>query len=168
MNNVSAFLKFVGAMSAVGPTNLLQAAVGLDFSQSLQFTAGTGALQCDQIYTQQGTLTYGQSTTLTLSALTDCFGAALVMARLKGYAFINNSSVSNTSFAVGGAGNTVNLFTPQTASESIPMGGFVSKGFADATGIPITVASSDKLVITNNGSAGSTTVYNLYLLGASA
>lgn len=138
---------------------------------SLTFTDGTAAGSADRIWTDTRTLSASASEALDFSgSLTNVYGDSVIFADIR--AIIVTAASGNT--------NNVNVTRATTSPESglplflasgdgIPVrpGGVFAWACPDATGIPVTATTADRLTFTN--SAGSTDVtYSVTVVGASA
>jgi len=139
-----------------------------NYRKSWSLASGTGANQADKIFHDQRTLAASATEDLDLAGvLTDVFGAALTFARIK--AVLIHALPTNT--------NNVNVTRPATngvplflaAGDGIPVrpGGAFCWISPDATGVAVTAGTGDLLTLTNSG-AGTSVVYDVIIIGASA
>ena len=127
---------------------------------------GVGANQANQTWHDRRTLAQSATDSLDLvgAALSDAFGNAISMARLKFLLVINNSVAST--LQVGGNANAVPLYGAAADYEILRPGGFKVWGGLDATGCVLTGGSGDILDITHGGEDAADLTYDIVILGA--
>jgi hypothetical protein len=133
---------------------------------------GVGANQADRIWAQ--TLTIAASGTYNIDVAgadttqTDVFGTKIAMARIKAIALF--ADAGNTNNVVLGATVTtpwVGFFAAATNSIAIRPGGSFCIVAPDATGWPAVDAANDNILITNSA-AGTSVLFDIVIIGASA
>ncbi|WP_282795180.1 hypothetical protein [Streptomyces sp. CC224B] len=167
---LTASLSVAATVQQTKPLDLTTASDPLAFRRAVQLVDGTTAGKADRVFHDRRTLAASASEELDLAgALTDAFGQALTLGRVKGLfiaaaaANTNNVILGNASTnawaALLGATGTVTL-RPGTC-----LG--VMTGPADATAYPVTAGTGDLLKVAN--SAGGTGVtYDVVIVGTSA
>lgn len=164
--NVRALLSLEGAHTRA--IDLGEARFPVGISKHVDFIDGVGAGQVDRMFSDTRTLAASASEDLDLAgSLTDSFGVAVTMARVK------------LIYVAAAPGNTNNVNVTRPGSNGVPWAlaagdgvGLVPGGafmmFApNAAGILVTSGTGDLITIAN--SAGGTSVtYDVVILGASA
>lgn len=140
--------------------------VNPSFVQALVDGAGAGAV--DRMFSDTRTLLASANENLdpaTGGGLTDCFGAALAMARIK--VLLIKASVNNTNDVILSrpAANGVPIFNAASDALNIKPGGCILLVAPDATGYPVTAATAD-LINLANSAAGTSVTYDVLILGA--
>jgi len=136
---------------------------------SLAMTDGTGANQVDRIFHDERTLAASATEDLDLSGggLTDIYGTAFTIARLKLLVLWPSSANTNNVNLTRPASNGVPLFLAAGDGIAGRPGGEIIICAPDATGYAVTAGTGDLINLTN--SAGTTSVtYKIILMGASA
>lgn len=141
----------------------------LNITWKAPLTTGTGANQADKLYTATITLGASAGQDIDLAGvLTDPFGAALTMVKLKAIAF--RAATANT--------NNVNISRP--ASNGVPWFLAASDGFAlgpggifcfvnpGAAGIATVTPATGDIVRADNSGAGSSVTFDIIAIGTSA
>ena len=146
------------------------ATAALSLSQSSAFTTGVGAGQVDKIFADTRTITASSNDDLDLAGvLIDALGSVITFARVK--ALVIRAAATNVNNVVvgGAAANPVTTILGGTTPTLTirPGGSLVLVSPTDAIGYVITAATADILRITNGG-AGSSVVYDIVVIGASA
>jgi hypothetical protein len=141
----------------------------LNLTWSAPLTTGTGASQADKIYTASITLgaSSGQDVDLA-GVLTDPFGGALTMVKLKAVAVRAAAANTNNVNISRPASNGVPWFLAASDGLSLGPGGifvFVNPGSAGIA--TVTPATGDILRFDNSG-AGTSVTFDLVILGTSA
>lgn len=142
----------------------------LAFSQRVQLTSGTAAGQADKLFYDERTITASSSEDLDLvGSLTDTFGATFSPVRIK--ALIVKADAGNTNnVVVGGASATQwAALLGTTGTVTLRPGAVLlaAAGSADATGYVCAAGSTDLLKVANS-SSGSSVIYQIIVIGASA
>lgn len=134
--------------------------------QALIDGAGLGAV--DRMFSDTRTLVASANENLdpaTGGGLTDCFGAALAMARIKVLLIKAHATNTNDVILSRPAANGVPIFNAASDAFNIKPGGCALLVAPDATGYPVTAATADLINLAN--SAGGTPVsYDVLILGA--
>jgi hypothetical protein len=132
------------------------------------FTDGAGAGQVDRMFSDTRTLSASANENLDVATgggLTDAFGAALAMARIKAV------------FIKAATGNTNNVQFTRPASNGVPLFMAAGDGISlapgemfmwvsqNAAGVAVTAATADLLNVANSG-AGTSVTYSIVILGA--
>ncbi|WP_030928499.1 hypothetical protein [Streptomyces sp. NRRL B-24720] len=142
----------------------------LSFRRGVHLTSGTGAGKADRVFHDQRTLAASSSEDLDLAGvLTDAFGASLTFVRIKGL-FISAAATNANNVVVGAAASApwVTLLNSTGTLTLRPGASFgVMSGVADATGMALTATTADLLKVANSG-AGTSVVYDIVIIGASA
>lgn len=138
-------------------------------TKDISLVNGTGLNQADMLWMDRRTLTASSNEELDLAgALIDAFGATLTFARIK--AILIKADATNTNDVhVGGA--AANAFVNWVANSSdiivVKPGGVFLLGTGHATAYAVTAGTGDKLKITNSA-GGSSVIYDIIIIGASA
>jgi len=136
----------------------------VDTNQISSLASGTGANQCDRVYSERAKSIAAAYDLDVAGGLVDAFGAAMVMARAKVLVVI--ADIANTgNVIVGGDANAL-LFGFGAAAHTIAVkpGGALVLFAPDATGWPVTAGTGDILQFAP--SAG-TQVFDFAILGCS-
>jgi hypothetical protein len=166
LDNVRLGVSFTGTLTSA--LDLVTASAPLAYALDKALGSGTGANQVDRIWHDKRTITASSTDSLDLAGvLTDPFGALITFARLK-FLFVE-ADAANT--------NNVNVTRPATngvplflaASDGIPVhpGGYFQWFAPTAAGVVVTAGTGD-LIDMVNSAGGSSVIYNVVLLGASA
>lgn len=141
----------------------------LDKVASLELLDGVGVNQADRLFTDQRTITASANDDLDLAAvLTDVFGQAITFARIKAILIVAAAANVNDLVVGAAAANAfVGPFGASTHTVKVRPGGFLLLACADATGWAVTAGTADILRVAN-GAGGSSVVYDIVLIGASA
>jgi hypothetical protein len=151
-----------------GTGDLVTPVASLTQTKRVALASGVGANQADKVWSDQRPIAASGTDSLDLAGvLTDVFGAAFTLARIKGLyvaaaaANVNNVNVTRP------AANGVPLFL--AAGDGIPVrpGGAFLWVAPDATGVAVTAGTGDLLDIVNSG-AGTGVTYDIVIIGASA
>lgn len=136
---------------------------------SIPLASGTGADQADKIFSDQRTLTASATEDLDLAGgLTDAFGDAITFARVKAILIFASAANANNVLVGGAASNQfVNWVSDATDKIVVRPGGVFCLIAKDATGYAVTAGTGDLLRIGNSG-AGTSVVYDIVIIGASA
>ena len=140
----------------------------LNITKNIPLTNGTGANQANQVWADQRTIAASATDSIDLAgSLTDAFGAALTFARIKGVLVQAASTNVNNVNVTRPASNGTPLFL--AAGDGIPVrpGGMFLWVAPDVTGVAVTAGTGD-LVDVVNSAAGSSVVYDIVVIGASA
>ena len=151
-----------------GATDLQPRSAPLNYVVSKALTNGTGANQADRVFSDQRTIAASATDSLDLSGtLTDAFGAAVTFARIKMVLVTAAATNVNNVNVTRPASNGVPLFL--AAGDGVPVrpGGMFCWACTDATGVAVTAGTGDLVDIVNSG-AGSSVVYDIVVIGASA
>lgn len=140
----------------------------LNVKSLLRLTPGTAANKADKVFSDTRTLAASATENLDLAGvLTDPFGAALTMAKVRAVLFIAHPANTNN-VNVGGAASNGFLgpFADATDVVSIPPGGcFLAT--APVGGWTVTPATGDLLKVANS-SSGTGVTYDVVIIGTSA
>jgi hypothetical protein len=128
---------------------------------SITYSNGSGASQATTLF--QATRTFsGTTDTLSLSSgLSDAYGSAVVLVRVKAVFFLNNGT---STIVIGGGTGAMSSWLSATGTLTIPAGGFVGSATPDATGWVVTSGTADKIQVT--GTSGQT--YQVVVLGSTS
>lgn len=148
----------LGAGNFIGNPSFVQA-----------FTDGAAAGQVDRMFADTRTLSASANENLDVATgggLTDVYGTALAMARIKVF------------FIKAAAANTNDVIVSRPASNGVPWLNAASDAISvapgeckllvcrvDATGVPVTAATAD-LINFANSAAGTSVTYDVVILGA--
>jgi hypothetical protein len=151
-----------------GALDLVSLTAPLSVAFRKQLTNGTGANQADVVWSDQREVAASATDSLDLAgSLTGAFGAALSFARIKlvmvkaAAGNVNNVNVTRP------ASNGVSLFLAAGDGIAVRPGGMFCWVAPDATGVAVTAGTGDLVDIVNSG-AGSSVVYDIVIVGASA
>lgn len=151
--------------------DLVTGSAPLNYRNRVSLTSGTGAGQADRVFSDTRTVLASANDDLDLAAgLTDAFGASITFARVK--ALIVTASPSNVNNVLVG-GDATSTFLTWVVAEAdaviLRPGASLAlvAGVADATGYAVTATTGDLLRITN-AAGGSSVVYSIVIVGASA
>lgn len=137
----------------------------LSESVTLTFTNGTGANQCDLMFSDTRSVTSGSPDDLDLAGvLTTAFGATITMARVK-LIYIKNNDTTNILNVGAGTNPLINWVLASGDGVNVRPGGFLCLGAPDATAYAVTAATGDILRV---AAAAGTISYTIIILGASA
>lgn len=140
----------------------------LSVLQSIALSTGTGASQADRMFTDTRTVTASSNEDLDVSgSLTDAFGVTVTFARIKAILVIADSSNVNNVNVTRPASNGVPLFIAAGDGLAVRPGGMFLWACSDATGVAVTAATAD-LINFANSSSGSSVIYTVIIIGASA
>jgi hypothetical protein len=149
--------------------DLATAITQLNLVRGQGLDSGTGANQADRIFHDNDTIAPSGTKDWDLAGvLLDPYGATITFARIKGIviaaaaANINNLIVGNAA-----ANGFLNWVGAATHVVNVRPGGIFALFAPDATAYAVTAATADILRITNSG-AGTSVVYDIVLIGASA
>ena len=144
-----------------------QASLSQGFITAL--ASGVGANQADKVFSEQRTIAASGTNDYDLAgALTDAFGVTVTFARIKMIAvFADSANVNNV--VIGNAATNQFVGPTGAAAHTINVrpGGSVVLFAPDATAWPVTAGTGDLLRFANSG-AGTSVIYNVVFLGASA
>ena len=136
---------------------------------SWSITTGTAASQADELWHDTRTLTASANDDLNLSTLTNAFGDAIALARVK-CILVYSRSDNDTNILVGAAAaNPLATLFSDTSDQIIvrPDGAFLA--FApDAIAYAVTTASADILRVAHDGGSSNDVMYDIVVIGASA
>lgn len=141
----------------------------LEFKQGYSIPHGTGAGQADLLWTDRRTILASQNDDLDLAGtFTDIYGQAVVFARVKAILVVADAGNANN-VVIGNAASNQFLgpFGAAAHTYSVKPGDAFSGTALGATAWPVTAGSADILRIANSG-AGTSVIYDIALLGASA
>jgi hypothetical protein len=165
--SLTAELKLTATHTAV--LDLGTASFNPSFLAQVNLTSGTGANQADQLFTDQRTVTASANDDLDLAGvLTNAFGATVTFVRLKGI-LVKAASANTNNINIGGLGANGFLTWVGATGDFVVLrpGGFFGLMCADATGYAVTAGTADLLRITN-AAGGTSVVYDIALIGATA
>ena len=132
--------------------------------RGLNLTDGTGADQAQVLFHDTRTLADGANETIDIQdgTLTDAFGTAVTIEKLKGLYIKNNSTDAN--LLVGGAAATpIGLFVDTTDKAKIPPGGEYLYTAPDATGLDTSINA--EILIAHDGTGSSSLTYDIIAVG---
>jgi hypothetical protein len=133
------------------------------------YSTGTGASQADRIFHDQRTIIASGTDDLDLAGvLTDVFGVTVTFARIRGL-IVAAASTNTNNVIIGNATSNGFITWVGAAAHTVTVrpGGFLALTATDATSYAVTAATGDILRIANSG-AGTSVVYDIVLIGASA
>lgn len=164
---LSATIKASIAGTHTSALDLGTAEMPFNVAKAIAMASGTGADQCDVLFSDTRTLAASATESLDLAgALTNAFGTA-VFARVKAVLVIAAADNTNQVQVARPASNGLPLFMAAGDGLALGPGDVFLFTRRDATGIAVTAGTGDLLTFTN--SAGSTSVtYSVVILGASA
>lgn len=164
---LSATIKASISASHTSVLDLGTATFPLNLIQSLSLADGTGAGQCDRIFSDTRTLSASATEDLDLSgSLTNAYGT-VTFARIKAILVTADSANTNNVNVTRPASNGVPLFLAAGDGAPVRPSGLLLWACSDATGVAVTAGTGDLITFTN--SAGSTSVtYSVVIIGASA
>jgi hypothetical protein len=148
--------------------DLGSATLPLSKQVSIALASGTGANQADKIWHDQRTIAASGTDSLDLAGvLTDALGDALTFARIKAVLVVAAGANTNNVNVTRPAANGAPLFL--AAGDGIPVrpGGCFLWVASDAAGVVVTAGTGDLLDIVNSG-GGTSVVYDIVIIGASA
>jgi hypothetical protein len=167
LDTSSVVLSVTGSQSnAIDFTNAI---APLARTYQMLYSTGTGAGSADRIFHDQRTIAISGTDDLDLAGvLTDVFGATVTFARIKAIVVAAASGNTNN-VIVGGAASNQFLTWVGAATHTVTVrpGGFLALAATDATSYAVTAGTGDLLRIANSG-AGTSVVYDIMLIGASA
>lgn len=140
----------------------------LNYAYSKGLTNGSGANQANLVWSDQRTIAASATDSIDLAgSLSDAFGASITFARIKLVMVTAAGTNSNNVNLTRPASNGVPLFL--AAGDGIPVrpGGSIVWCAPDATGVAVTAGTGDLIDVVNSG-AGSSVVYDIVIIGASA
>lgn len=169
--SVSGSIKVLSNFAQTKTGDLETASSAIALSLATAFSDGVAAGNADRIFRDTRTLTASASETLDLSgSLTDIYGDAVVFADLRAIVVVADATNTNNVNVLRGTTSpetSLPLFLASGDGIAVRPGGMFVWTCPDATGIPVTATTADKITFTN--SAGSTPVtYSVLLVGASA
>lgn len=129
------------------------------------FADGAGAGQASVFYTASRTLAGGANESLDLNgtALTDVFGTALALTKIKGI-IIQARGENTTNLTVGNVTNSIATIFGATYSMVLQPGELLAKITNSAAGYVVTASTGDLLNIAN--AAGASATYDIILIGS--
>lgn len=152
-----------------GATDLAPITAPHSLSFGNSWTDGVGAGQADLVWGDTRTVTASANDDLDLAgALVGALGTTLTFARIK--LIVVTADPGNTNnVVIGGAASAqfVGPFGAATHTHAVKPGGFYATAAPSATGWPVTATTADLLRIANGG-AGTSVIYSILLVGASA
>lgn len=125
------------------------------------FTDGSGALQANVLYQATLALSGGTYNLDLNGVLTDSYGSAVAMLRVKGIMVYNTGA---TSLTVGNGTNPWVTFLTGTGTLILPPSAAFAAYTPDATGWAVTASTGDILKFAGTGTAA----FQVVILGASA
>lgn len=150
------------------PKDLSTPTDALDYTQRITLTSGTGLGAADLLWHDQRTLVASANEDIDLAGvLVGTLGGTLTFARIKGLIVAAASGNVNNVNVARPAANGVPLFLAASDGLVVRPGGLVAWFAPDATGVAVTAGTGDLLNIANGG-AGSSVVYDIVVIGASA
>lgn len=135
----------------------------------LIYNTGTGAGAADRIWHDQRTIAASGTDDLDLAGtLLDVFGATVTFARIKSITIAASSGNTNNVIIGAAAANGFATWAGATThTVTVRPGGFFQIASTDATSYAVTAGTADILRIANSG-AGTSVLYDVVLIGASA
>jgi len=138
----------------------------LSLTRSVALSDGAGAGQADASFHDRRTLASAAGEDLDVAAgLTDAFGQAVALARVKAL-YLRNLSAGDALLVGGAAVGALGLFADPSDVLALRPGGILLLTAPDADGVP--VAGSGKLRLEHSGDTGEDLDYEIVLIGASA
>jgi hypothetical protein len=129
----------------------------VNFTPAIGYTDGVGINQANVLYQNTFALVAGTSNIDLSGVLADQYGTTLTPARIKAWAFQNNSTTNSMTLG-SGTNPWVSCFT---GTLIIPPGGYVQFATPDATGWTVTAGTGDILKVAGTG----TDAFTLLFLG---
>lgn len=156
------------AANQTSPLDLISRPGVLNYAKTITLLNGTGANQADRMFTDQRTIAASGTDTLDLAGtLLDIYGDVLTFAKLKLIMVYAATANINNTVVTRPASNGVPIFSAAGDACPVKPGGMFLWVAPDAGGITVTAATGDLIDIVN--SAGGTSVlYDVVLIGASA
>lgn len=150
------------------PLDLETPTAPLVYSSDISLATGTGAGLADMKWSDQRTLTASATEDLDLAgSLTGPLGTTLTFARLKAL-FVKAASTNTNNVVISRpAANGVPLFAAASDAISVLPGGWFGWVAPNATGVVVTAGTGDLITLTNSA-GGTSVVYDVIIIGASA
>ena len=136
----------------------------IDLVRGVNLKDGTGANQAQVLFHDTRTLADGANETLDIQdgSLTDAFGTAVTIEKLKALYIKNNST--NANLLIGGAAsNAIGLFSDSTDKAVVKPGGEYLVTAPDSTGLDTSINASIK--IAHDGTGSSSLTYDIIAVG---
>jgi hypothetical protein len=141
----------------------------LNVMWSAPLTTGTGASQADKLYTASITLAASTGQDIDLAGvLTDPFGSALTMVKLKAIAIRAAAANTNNVNLTRPAANGVPWLLAAGDGIAIGPGGIFVAVNPGAAGLGTVTPATGDLIRVDNSGAGSSVTFDIVLLGTSA
>jgi hypothetical protein len=148
--------------------DLVAPSTAFNYFKAWTVTTGVGANQADRIWHDQRTIAASATDSLDLAGLlTDIYGVAFTLARLKALLVVSAAANVNNVHVTRPAANGVPLFLAAGDGIILRPGGAFCWFASEATGIVVTGGTGD-LVDIINGAGGTSVVYDIVAIGASA
>ncbi|GII88280.1 hypothetical protein Ssi03_62700 [Sphaerisporangium siamense] len=165
--DASLYFRLVSNLTS--PLDLSTAASVLDKSAQIPLTQGSGAGQADKVWHDTRTITASATDTLDLAGggLTDPFGAAFTLARIKGLLVVAAGGNTNNVNVQRPATNGVPLFSAVSSNIAVHPGGVFLWMAPSAAGVVVTAGTGD-LIDFVNSSGGTPVTYDVVIIGASS
>jgi len=143
--------------------DLVTANCNLAYEDKQTLATGTGTGKANQVYHDSAEIAAGDDVELDLkSVLTDAYGDAVVMTKLKAV-MVKNTHTTYSLDVGGAAANAVALFADPTDKNTIQADGVY---YWSSPLLGLTLGDDDKLLITNDSTEAIT--YEIVLIGATA
>jgi hypothetical protein len=140
----------------------------LIYVRRIDLASGIGANQADLLWHDQRTLAASGTEDLDLAGgLTDAFGTALTMVKVKELVVCAAAGNTNDVQVTRPAANGVPLFLAASDGIAVPPGGMIHLQAPGAAGVAVTAGTGDLITVTNGG-AGTSVTYDVVIIGTSA
>jgi hypothetical protein len=163
----SATLNFAFTADITSALDLTTVSAPVSFARQLFFTLGAAANQIDKVFTDTITVAPSATTTLDLNGgLTDPFGTAMPLARIKGLYVAASPLNTNNVLVARPATNGVPLFSAVSVNIPLHPGGAFLWTVPSAAGVVVTAATGDLIDFTNSA-AGTSVTFDVVIAGSS-
>ena len=147
--------------------DLVTTTAPLSYSIVQDLATGVGANQADMLWSDQRTLTASATEDLDLAgSLTGPLGGTLTFARVK-YLLVKALATNTNDVVVSRAAAGIPLFSATGDALAINPGGWFAWGAPTAAGIVVTPTSAESITVTNSA-GGTSVIYDVIVIGASA
>lgn len=148
--------------------DLVTAAAPLAYSKRTTLATGTGAGQADRVWSDNRTIAASGTEDLDLAGvLTDAFGAAFTLVKLKAVLIVASAANTNSVRVTRPATNGVPIFLAAADGLDVVPGGTFLWVAPNAAAVTVTAATGDLLTVSNS-SSGTSVTYDVVIIGTSA
>lgn len=148
--------------------DLVTASAPLAYSKRISLATGTGANQADRVWSDTRTIAASGTEDLDLAGvLTDAFGAAFTLAKVKAVLITAAAANTNSVRVIRPAANGVPIFLAASDGLDVVPGGAFLWVAPSAAAVAVTAATGDLLTVANSGS-GTSVTYDVVIIGTSA